>query len=220
MSTRVERPGGARRRGRRRPVTRLLLAAAVLATGLVLLSAAVLRIGARIADTASQGIPSSAEALFQMPTIMQARQHAGPPDRVRVRSIGVDSALETLTVDEAGALRPPEMFAVAGWYAEGPTPGDIGPAVIAGHVDSKAGPAVFFRLHEVRPGDSIEVRRDGTWIRFRVVEIGRYRKNRFPTEQVYGPTPGPELRLVTCGGVFDQTRRTYLDNVVVYAVAW
>ena len=86
-------------------------------------------------------------------------------------------------------------------------------------MDSKTGPAVFFRLIQLRPGDLVEVRRASEWLRFRVVAGERYRKYAFPTAEVYGPTPDPQLRLITCGGTFDTSLRSYRDNVVVYAVA-
>jgi hypothetical protein len=142
-----------------------------------------------------------------------------PPTQVRIPSIAVDSPLESLAVDAAGALQGPVDFGKAGWYAAGVGPGEIGPAVIAGHVDSAAGPAVFYRLRDLKAGDVIEVARGDRWIPFRVVASERYPKNQFPTERVYRPTPVPELRLITCGGTFDRTRRSYEDNIVVYAVA-
>ena len=142
-----------------------------------------------------------------------------PPTRVRIPSIAVDSALESLGTDAAGALRGPADYGQAGWYTAGVAPGEIGPAVIAGHVDSAAGPAVFYRLRDLKAGDVIEVARGDQWIPFRVVASEKYPKNQFPTERVYRPTPVPELRLITCGGTFDRTRRSYEDNIVVYAVA-
>jgi hypothetical protein len=141
------------------------------------------------------------------------------PIRVRIPAIGVDSPLGRLGVDAAGALVPPTDFARAGWFAAGPVPGDIGPAVIAGHVDSRDGPAVFFRLADLAAGDEILVERaDGTTARFTVSRTARYPKDGFPTEEVYGPTPRAELRLITCGGEFDADRRSYRDNIVVTAV--
>jgi hypothetical protein len=144
---------------------------------------------------------------------------SGIPVRLRIATIAVDSPLETLGLDGAGALETPRDFAHAGWFAAGTAPGEVGPAVIAGHVDSKHGRAVFYRLHELRAGDAIGVERGGRWIGFRVVTTGRYTKSDFPTDEVYGPTPGPELRLITCGGTFDRTRGSYRDNIVVYAIA-
>jgi sortase (surface protein transpeptidase) len=144
---------------------------------------------------------------------------AAPPVRVRVPAIGVDSALPRLGTDAAGALVPPEDFDRAGWFADGAVPGDVGPSVVAGHVDSHDGPAVFFRLHEVVAGDEVLVdRADGSTVRFTVTATNRFPKDEFPTEDVYGPTPRAELRLITCGGEFDGDRRSYRDNVVVSAV--
>jgi hypothetical protein len=142
----------------------------------------------------------------------------GAPTRVRVAAIGLDSPLETLHIAK-GALLPPKRFDRAGWYADGTAPGDIGPAVIAGHVDSKAGPAVFYRLRELTTGDTIEVSRGGRVLKFTVTRTAWYPKNAFPTGVVYGPTPDRQLRLITCGGVFDHKLRSYKDNLVVYAVA-
>ncbi|MEU5790987.1 class F sortase [Micromonospora purpureochromogenes] len=143
----------------------------------------------------------------------------GPPTRVRVARIGVDADLAVLGLDAAGQLVPPADHDRAGWYGGGPAPGDPGPAVIAGHLDSRRGPAVFARLGELRAGDRIEVWRGGQPLAFRVTGSLRTRKDAFPTATVYGPTPGPELRLVTCGGAFDRRTGHYRDNVVVFAVA-
>jgi hypothetical protein len=142
------------------------------------------------------------------------------PLTVTVPAIGVRSTLVPLRVDRAGVLQAPADFVHAGWYVGGPTPGDPGPAVIAGHVDSREGPAVFFRLRDLHPGDAVLVTRsDGRTARFGVVQVQRYPKNAFPMQRVYGPTPDRALRLITCGGSFDYARRSYRDNVVVYAVA-
>jgi hypothetical protein len=142
----------------------------------------------------------------------------GAPTRLKVKSIGVDTPLETLRLGAAGELDPPDDFAKAGWYAGGTVPGDIGPAVIAGHVDNKSGPAVFYKLRELAEGDRIEVVRDGRTVRFTVSSTAWYPKNAFPTAKVYGPTPDSQLRLITCGGVFNHKLRSYTDNLVVYAV--
>ncbi|MEE6307245.1 class F sortase [Plantactinospora veratri] len=147
------------------------------------------------------------------------RATGGAPTRVRIPRIRVDAALTRLRLDRSGRLGAPRDFAEAGWYAGGTAPGDVGPAVLAGHVDSATGPAVFARLSELRPGDRIEVRRGGRWLGFRVSGAGRHAKDAFPTDAVYRPTPGPELRLITCAGAFDRSTRHYRDNLVVYAVA-
>jgi LPXTG-site transpeptidase (sortase) family protein len=142
----------------------------------------------------------------------------GSPVRVRIPAISVDSGLEELTLDANGKLNAPVTYELAGWYRDGVLPGDPGPAVIAGHVDSTRGPAVFYRLHELVAGDPVAVLRGGTWVTFRVTTVERYAKDQFPAERVYRPTPDAELRLITCGGDFDPTRLSYRDNIVVYAV--
>jgi sortase (surface protein transpeptidase) len=138
---------------------------------------------------------------------------------LRVKAIGIDTPLESLHLGSDGALVPPKEYGRAGWYSGGTAPGDVGPAVIAGHVDSKSGPAVFYRLRELTVGDRIEVVRGGAVVRFTVVRVAWYPKTTFPTGEVYGPTPDRQLRLITCGGVFDHRLRSYRDNLVVYAVA-
>lgn len=139
---------------------------------------------------------------------------------VTIPSIDVNSPLVPLAVDpSSGTLVPPQRYDTAGVFTAGPVPGEIGPAIIAGHVDSRAGPGVFYRLEEMIPGSVVSVSlSDGQRIDFQVTNVATYPKTSFPTTQVYGPTPGPELRLITCGGSFDRSRSSYFDNVVVYAV--
>ncbi|MCU1604129.1 MAG: Peptidase sortase, partial [Modestobacter sp.] len=140
--------------------------------------------------------------------------------RVLIPAIGVDGSLARLGLDGAGALVPPTDFAQAGWFAAGAVPGDVGPAVIAGHVDDYSGPAVFYRLADLAAGDGVRVARsDGRVVDFQVTRVAEYAKDDFATAEVYGPTTGAELRLITCGGSFDTSRRSYRDNVVVYATA-
>jgi sortase family protein len=140
------------------------------------------------------------------------------PVRVKIAAIGVDVPLIALGLDANRALEVPERFDVAGWWSGGYRPGEPGPAVIAGHVDSKTGPAVFYRLGKLERGDAVTVqRRDGSTVRFTVRAVGHYAKTAFPTKQVYGPTPRPALRLITCSGDFDRSTGHYIDNTVVYA---
>lgn len=114
-------------------------------------------------------------------------------------------------------MQVPTDFQQPGWFRLGPAPGQLGSAVILGHVDSFRGPAVFFRLGDLRPGDSVSVSRsDGTIARFLVVSVATYPKTRFPTREVYGPHGYSGLQLVTCGGGFDPATGHYLSNVVVY----
>lgn len=140
-----------------------------------------------------------------------------PPVRIEIPSIGVSAPVDPLGLNRDGTMQVPADFARAGHYTGGPVPGDVGPAVIVGHVDSRRGPAVFYRLGELRPGAEVIVHRaDGSSVAFLVERSKQVPKDAFPTEEVYGPTPGPSLRLITCGGTFDRSSRHYLDNVIVF----
>lgn len=142
------------------------------------------------------------------------------PVRLTIPAIGVRTRLVRLGLTRAGTLQVPSGYQVAGWYDRSPPPGATGAAIIAGHIDSVAGPGVFFRLAKLRRGDRAYVSRaDGTLAVFRVTAVRLYRKSRFPTAAVYGAAAGPQLRLITCGGSFDPVLRSYESNVVVYAVA-
>jgi sortase (surface protein transpeptidase) len=146
------------------------------------------------------------------------RGQVARPVGLVIPAIGVRTRLIRLGLTTAGTLEVPVSTGVAGWYDRSPRPGATGSAIIAGHIDSVAGPAVFFRLRNLRPGDRAYVRRaDGTLAVFRVTAVRSYLKTRFPTAAVYGPVPGPQLRLITCGGAFDPALGSYLSNVVVYA---
>lgn len=178
-------------------------AVAMLAVGAVLLS------GSGRAPVPIAPLPSLAADLDGQ---------AADPVRLRIPAIGVDAPLAPLAVDADGVLPPPAGDSTAGWWRAGPEPGERGAAVLAGHVDSPSGPAVFFRLPELRAAAEVFVdRADGSTAVFVVRRIEQHRKNRFPTDSVYGPTPRSELRLVTCGGFFDRAERRYRDNVIVFA---
>jgi hypothetical protein len=141
-----------------------------------------------------------------------------PPVRLRVPAIGVDTGLQPLGLEQDGTLQTPAAWGVAGWYAGGPRPGEPGPAVIVGHIDSTSGPAVFFRLREIHVGSAVLVtQRGGAVLRFVVDDVAMFAKARFPTGLVYGPQPLPVLRLITCTGAFDFAAGSYLDNLVVSA---
>jgi LPXTG-site transpeptidase (sortase) family protein len=142
----------------------------------------------------------------------------GEPVSLEIPAIGVRTSIIHLGLTSGGTLQVPPTTTVAGWYTGSPRPGATGSAVIAGHIDSFKGPGIFFRLSDLRRGDRIYVRRaDGTLAAFKVTEVRMYSKDTFPTASVYGPVPDPELRLITCGGTFDYTTRSYLSNTVVYA---
>jgi sortase (surface protein transpeptidase) len=140
------------------------------------------------------------------------------PVRLRIPAIDVDSELMQLGLHDDGSLEvPPEGFP-AGWYTGSPTPGELGPAIIAGHVDWAGSPGVFFSLRELAQGAEILVERaDGSTALFRVRSIHQFPKEAFPTDAVYADIDHAGLRLITCGGSYDSRARSYSDNVVVFA---
>ena len=155
-----------------------------------------------------------------VPVVAELDPTAPPPASVRVERLGVDEPLVNLRTGRDGVLAVPEDADLPGWWSGGTAPGDRGPAVLVGHVDSFDGPGVFFRLRELVVGDRVEVTRvDGSVVAFEVYGLESVAKDGFPTERVYGQTDGAELRLITCGGTFDRKSRSYRGNVVVYARA-
>jgi hypothetical protein len=140
------------------------------------------------------------------------------PVWLRIPALKVNTSLEPLGLARDGTIAVPTRTDVAGWYRDGPRPGQAGPAVVLGHVDSREGPGVFIDLVTLKPGALIKVdRADRTSVTFRVTRVTRVPKDDFPTDLVYAPTLDQALRLVTCGGGFDQARRSYRDNVIVFA---
>jgi LPXTG-site transpeptidase (sortase) family protein len=140
------------------------------------------------------------------------------PVSLTIPLIGVKANLITLGLAAGGAMQVPSTSTVAGWFTGSPRPGAVGSSIIVGHVDSKSGPGIFFRLPELKKGDDVYIKRsDGTTAEFRVTEVQEYPKDQFPTDRVYGPTPDAELRLITCGGTFDSVTGHYLSNIIVYA---
>ena len=140
------------------------------------------------------------------------------PVSLTIPLIGVKTNLITLGLAAGGAMQVPSTSTVAGWFTGSPRPGAVGSSIIVGHVDSKSGPGIFFRLPELKKGDDVYIKRsDGTTAEFRVTEVQEYPKDHFPTDRVYGPTPDSELRLITCGGTFDSVTGHYLSNIIVYA---
>ncbi len=141
------------------------------------------------------------------------------PTRLVIPAINLDTTFVPplgLLPDQTIAV--PDSYTQVGWYSGGATPGEIGPAVILGHVDTKEGPAVFYSLGQLTEGDEIQVtREDGTTAIFEVTKLQRYPQNNFPTLAVYGPTDDATLRLVTCTGTFDKGEQTYSHNLVVFA---
>lgn len=163
---------------------------------------------------------ASATPRIALPAFTAVREVARSqvPVRLRIPALGVDAPVGLVGKAPDGTVEVPTEWQEVGWFDEGPRPGEDGPAVLLGHVDSKAGPAVFVRLPQVQLGTVVEVVGDaGGVTRFTVDRLEQYPKTRFPTDAVYLPALRPELRLVTCGGEFDRTTGHYRDNVVGYA---
>ena len=152
------------------------------------------------------------------PVTLSAVPQTPKPVWLTIPAIGVKAPIVTLGLNRNGTLQVPSTAKVVGWYTNSPRPGATGSAVMAGHVDSRSGPGVFYWLRRMHRGERIYVRRaDGTLAVFTVTAVRIYAKSQFPTAMVYGPVPDAELRLITCGGTFDYAHGSYLSNVVVYA---
>jgi hypothetical protein len=145
-------------------------------------------------------------------------QEVAVPVRLRIPAVGVDTPLQRLGRAADRTVEVPSDFDVAGWFTGGPRPGQAGPAVVLGHVDSQRGPGVFFPLAGLAPGAAVHVdRADGSTATFRVTSVLTVPKSGFPTDLVYAPSLQPSLRLVTCGGTFDEATASYRDNIIVSA---
>lgn len=140
----------------------------------------------------------------------------GVPTRVEIPAIEVDEDLVPVGLQADGAMQTPN-FGVAAWYELGPRPGAPGPAVVLAHVDSKAGPDVFYRLRELEPGDRVTVHRADGSSTFVVDAREQVDKEQLPYERIWSDTTEPVLRLITCGGAFDDSTGNYLDNIIIYA---
>lgn len=148
-----------------------------------------------------------------------ARDYRTPavPVAIAIPAIGVATDLQRLHRAADGTIEVPEWHH-AGWWAGGPKPGQPGPAVILGHIDSRSGTDVFYRLDELRAGDEVVVTNaDGSEVRFVIQRLERHSKDSFPSEAVYAPSLQPGLRLITCGGTFDRSAGHYRDNVIAFA---
>lgn len=156
----------------------------------------------------------------RLPVVAPLEAPAGPrPAGISAPTIGLGvPSVVDLRVDYRGALQVPTDYGQVGWYTGSALPGDPGPAVLAGHVDTRRGPAVFAQLDRLRPGDPIDVpRSDGGTATYKVDSVEYYPKDNIPTERIYGPSASPQLRLLTCGGPFDDSTLSYRDNLVVFA---
>ncbi|MCZ4103728.1 class F sortase [Streptomyces sp. H39-C1] len=170
---------------------------------------------------AAAGSTSSIPAAPAQPSPAAPTAPAVKPIAISSPAIGVHHTLLSLGQNSDGTLEVPPMSDVSapGWYRNSPAPGQVGPAVILGHIDGTTGAkGVFYALGALRPGDSVSVTRsDRTVAVFRIDGVNQYRKDAFPTLTVYGNTTNPQLRLITCGGPFDHATQHYLDNTVAYA---
>jgi len=201
-----------------------LLAVATLSAAIVTASrpvtiggrAAVGTVGGSIAEPAPESDPGRLATAAEPPPVM--------PVRLRIDKLGLVTDVQRVDLDASGALQAPNSPQVAGWFAGGPVPGDAGPALVAGFVDTARGPAVFFRLATLQLGDRIIVERsDGRTAVFAVVSVRMFTRDRLPTVETHSPDGWaqdvPELRLVTYGGPVGRLGGRDLDNVIVEAVA-
>nr|WSW66983.1 class F sortase [Streptomyces sp. NBC_00995] len=142
------------------------------------------------------------------------------PKRLKIPAIAVDAPFTPLSIGASGRLDapPPNDTNLVGWFQGGVTPGERGASIVAGHVDTLTGPAVFLQLRFLRPGSTVDITRaDGTVATFKVDTVETFSKAKFPDKRVYADTPDAQLRLITCGGTYDKKARDYEDNVVVFA---
>ncbi|MET9020690.1 class F sortase [Actinopolymorpha sp. NPDC004070] len=163
--------------------------------------------------------PHAAKAPAHAPTQRLPLRTRSAPSRIEIPAIDVAAPVISLGDADNGAIDvpPPNRPYLAGWYKYGATPGQLGRTVIVGHLDSRySGPAVFYRLHELRPGDEVTLtRHDGIMVEYRVDRTVLTPRDEFPAADVYGPSAAPELRLITCGGTYTKSTG-WTDNVVVY----
>lgn len=164
------------------------------------------------------------EATQERPAVQATQQQAATalpksvPVRLEIPDIGLTTELSQVGKNADGSLEVPADANIAGWYRLSPTPGEIGPSIITGHVDTYTGPAVFFYLKDLVPGQTITItRKDKTKAHFRVDKVASFEQQAFPTKEVYGDIDYPGLRLITCGGVYDVLSGHYSHNTVVYA---
>jgi sortase (surface protein transpeptidase) len=203
---------------------RRLLAAALTCAAFVLFAAAAATAFRSEPDPRLQRdlpVPHVAESRGPVATSARARavrRQMAIPIRIGIPAIGVSAAVIPLHLNRDHTLQVPSNFAQTGWFVGGPEPGETGAAVVAGHVDSRSGPAVFYRLRALLPGDRIRLTlRDRTVVRFEVTGTKAVPKKRFPARLVYRRTARPTLRLITCDGAFDSSTGHYVDNFIVFA---
>ncbi|WP_405835352.1 class F sortase [Streptomyces platensis] len=179
-------------------------------------------------DTSADPKPQSHSAVAESanphgsasPAVPDLALPRSAPKRVSIPQIAVDAPFTQLTLGPTGQLEAPPAGDknLVGWYKDGAAPGERGSAIIAGHVDTKTGPAVFLQLESLKPGATINItREDGIIASFKVDSVETFNKARFPNERVYSDAPTAQLRVITCGGAYDRKVKDYVDNVVVFA---
>ncbi|MFF8845390.1 class F sortase [Streptomyces sp. NPDC015127] len=181
-------------------------------------------------DTTTDAKPAalpvvSAPAVVDTPSASATEQRGSAlppaePKRLKIPEIAVDAPFTGLSLDASGQLEapPPNNSNLVGWFQEGVTPGEPGTAIVAGHVDTKTGPAVFMQLSELKKGSKVDIsREDGTVATFVVDSVESFEKAKFPNKRVYADTPDPQLRLITCAGEYDKKAQDYTENLVAFA---
>ncbi|TXS51627.1 class F sortase [Streptomyces sp. t39] len=164
--------------------------------------------------------PDAAAESRATPVVEPLSLTRSEPERIRIPRIAVDAPFMGLSVGASGMLDapPPDDRNLVGWWQEGVTPGEVGASIVAGHVDTRTGPAVFLLLPTLKAGDTVDIARaDGSVATFVVDSVENFSKASFPNERVYADTPDAQLRLITCGGEYDRKAKDYKENVVVFA---
>ncbi|MFG1644341.1 class F sortase [Amycolatopsis sp. NPDC049252] len=199
------------------------IAAVAAALGVVVVVALVLAFSShetnQVAPPPSPSFTNAAGSAGTTTTPPHGGLPAAKPASLTIPAIGVRAeSIADLGLTPDGALEVPPDATTVGWFTGAPSPGEVGPAVLAAHVDYKHVPGAFTKLKDLRSGEQVRVgRSDGRTAVFTVYRVDRYAKAAFPTDEVYGDTAEPELRLITCGGAFDRSSGNYLDNVVAFA---
>ncbi|MGW7018554.1 class F sortase [Streptomyces decoyicus] len=179
-------------------------------------------------DTSADPKPQSPSAVASSATPRSSASPAFPdlslprsaPKRVRIPEIAVDAPFTQLSIGSTGQLDAPPAADknLVGWFKDGAAPGERGSAIIAGHVDTKTGPAVFLQLESLKPGSTINItREDGVIATFKVDSVETFNKAKFPSDRVYADASTAQLRVITCGGAYDRKVKDYVDNIVVFA---
>ena len=203
------------------PHARLGRHAIGVAAAAVVLSAGLAGCGSDSDSPKGQGGDPAQPTAKQAATVNKPFTNKSVPTRLAVPRLKINAPVEEVGLAKDGTVQTPTLDEpnLTGWYKYGPTPGQKGPAVILGHVDTaKTGPAVFYKLRQLKAGDKVTVtRKDGSSADFSVQKLKDVSKQQFPSKQVYGDISYAGLRLITCGGAFDKSKGSYEDNTIVFA---